>query len=388
MALRGLHPPGRPPGLPPGRRRRSPPTGNVEVVDPKGTRFVADHVDVTGDFKQAFVRSLTLTTADGSMITADDADFSSELEIILDEATYSPCGLCIDSKGRRIGWRVKAAKMIYDPRQGDDRALNRRRSSCSACRWPGCRGSRSPIPASRALSGFRLPRVRLHERRWGRRRRCPISGAIDDDTDLILTPRLMSRQGALLRRRGHAPLHATASPTSRRRASTSSTRRPSPAPWATGSGAARSRPRATSRHPETGRPAGRTPTFTDAAYLATTSSPRPRTRQRGLRHAPDARHLPRPPRSRSSISSATSPRRSRTSRPSALPKSAVEQVTDLPRGWGQVRLNGAPARRPSRGRPRRDSRTACPMSSATARHKVHGTVEATGRTVIAPGGSP
>ncbi len=30
------------------------------------------------------------------------------------EAACLPCGLCIDEKGRRIGWKVKTARMIYD----------------------------------------------------------------------------------------------------------------------------------------------------------------------------------------------------------------------------------------------------------------------------------
>ena len=46
--------------------------GNVRIVDPVGTQFTADKVDVTGGMKQAFIESLTLTTIDGARITARD----------------------------------------------------------------------------------------------------------------------------------------------------------------------------------------------------------------------------------------------------------------------------------------------------------------------------
>ena len=43
---------------------------------------------------------MTLRTKDGEMIVANDADYVSELRTILTEASYSPCGDCIDAKGR------------------------------------------------------------------------------------------------------------------------------------------------------------------------------------------------------------------------------------------------------------------------------------------------
>ena len=88
--------------------------GNVVIRDSAGTIYRMDRVHVTGGMKEAFIESLTLTTPDGGLVRARDVNYSSELVTILTDAHYSPCGLCIDSKGRRIGWKVNASKMTYD----------------------------------------------------------------------------------------------------------------------------------------------------------------------------------------------------------------------------------------------------------------------------------
>ncbi|MEO8757505.1 MAG: hypothetical protein ABI398_07115, partial [Devosia sp.] len=74
--------------------------GDVTIRDPGGNIYQMDSIEITGGMKKAFINSLTLTTSSGARITAHDANFDAELQTILSEATYSPCGLCIDSKGR------------------------------------------------------------------------------------------------------------------------------------------------------------------------------------------------------------------------------------------------------------------------------------------------
>lgn len=170
--------------------------GNIDVRDAKGSHYVAEHVDITGNFQKAFVRSLQFTAADGSLITAADADFDSELEILLTDATYSPCGLCVDSKGRRIGWKVKAAKMVYVRDKGTvelfDPSLELLGIPVAWLPWLSI-----PDPSQPRLSGFRLPKVDYSDQ-MGATLELPYFWGPDDDTDVIFSPRLMTRQGALL----------------------------------------------------------------------------------------------------------------------------------------------------------------------------------------------
>src|SRR5690606_30184044 len=146
---------------------------------------------------EAVVSSLTLVNADGTMVTAADADYSEGGdEIILDDATYSPCGVCIDSKGRRIGWRVKASQMIYIREKGvielHNPSIELLGIPMAWLPWLSI-----PDPSQPRLSGFRLPSFD-YSSELGLMATIPYFWAPSDNTDVLFVPRLMSRQGALL----------------------------------------------------------------------------------------------------------------------------------------------------------------------------------------------
>ncbi|WP_158626117.1 LPS-assembly protein LptD [Arsenicitalea aurantiaca] len=170
--------------------------GNVVVLDPDGNRYEADSVEVTGGMRQAFLRSLTITTADGARITAEDVRYADALETILTEATYSPCGLCIDSKGRRIGWSVKAARIVYD-RENATIALDEPQLSLLGVPVAWLPFLVLPDPSQPRLTGFRTPQIAFDEQ-TGASLEVPYAVALGADTDLVFSPRLMSRQGLLL----------------------------------------------------------------------------------------------------------------------------------------------------------------------------------------------
>ncbi|HHY50355.1 MAG TPA: LPS-assembly protein LptD [Alphaproteobacteria bacterium] len=170
--------------------------GNVGIRDPLGNVYTAERMEVTGEMKRGFVESLTITTPEGAVVTAKDVNYASELETILTDATYSPCGLCIDSKGRRIGWKVNASKMIYDR----DRAL-------VFLEGAGLELLGIPVawvpwfvvqdPTQPRKQGFRTPSISSSDK-LGVRLDVPYFVPIADDMDLLLSPALMTRQGALL----------------------------------------------------------------------------------------------------------------------------------------------------------------------------------------------
>jgi LPS-assembly protein len=186
--------------------------GNVFIVTPDGSQYWMDRIEVTGGIKQAFVRSMTLRTPDGEMITANDADYASELRTILNEASYSPCGDCIDAKGRRIGWKVYAAKITRDDKGNviylDQPTLEILGIPVAWVPWLAL-----PDPTKRA-SGFKMPRYESSAK-LGHRLDVPFFVPIGDDIDLLLTPTLMSRQGFLMgaayeQRFSYGTLHVSA----------------------------------------------------------------------------------------------------------------------------------------------------------------------------------
>lgn len=171
-------------------------SGNVQIRDTQGTVYEAERIEVTGGMKEAFIRSLTLTTTDGAQITAHDARFSETLETVLTDASYSPCGLCIDEKGNRIGWKVKAAKLVQN---NETKVVYFEQPRLEVLGMPVAwlPWLWLPDPTSKRNTGFQLPSVDYKEKLGGRLR-VPYFIGIGEDTDILLAPQLMTRQGFLM----------------------------------------------------------------------------------------------------------------------------------------------------------------------------------------------
>ncbi|WP_158541562.1 LPS-assembly protein LptD [Pelagibacterium lacus] len=88
--------------------------GNVAVVDPDGIEYVADRVELEDGFREGFIQSLTAAFPDGSHFSAASTRFREGVQRVFDDGTYAPCGTCIDANGNRIGWSIKAARIITD----------------------------------------------------------------------------------------------------------------------------------------------------------------------------------------------------------------------------------------------------------------------------------
>ena len=172
-------------------------TGNVVVRDQDGTIYEMDRLEITDGMKEAFLDSLTITTAAGARITARDAHFTDALYTILNEASYSPCGLCIDEKGRRIGWKVKAARIIYDRERAsvtlEQPSLELLGIPVAWIPWFWV-----PDPTQPRATGLRMPSVKKTDTR-GIELIVPFFVPAGEDLDILLKPTLMTRQGFLAR---------------------------------------------------------------------------------------------------------------------------------------------------------------------------------------------
>lgn len=170
--------------------------GSVQIVDAQGTRYEAERIEVTGGMKEAFIKSMTLTTTDGAQVTAGDARFSETLETVLTDASYSPCGLCIDEKGNRIGWKVKAARLVQN---AEAKVVYFEQPSLEVLGLPVAwlPWLSLPDPTSKRNTGFQLPSVD-YKADLGGRLRVPYFIGVGEDTDILLAPQLMTRQGFLM----------------------------------------------------------------------------------------------------------------------------------------------------------------------------------------------
>ncbi len=252
-------------------------TGNVSVKDPSGDTLQMDTLKVTGGMKEAFVKSLALTTPQGSTITADDVHYGETLETILTNGTYSPCGLCIDSKGRRIGWNVKAARIIYN-REGGYVILEQPSVAVLGVPVAWFPWLAFPDPTQPRRNGVRFPSVG-YGTNTGVKLAVPYFIGIGEDTDIMLTPTLFSAQGFLMaaeweqRFPGLGQIDIKASGLYQFNPGAFAG-----APWETAPGAAPSRPQARSPRSRTGPQAGHTRCFRMPPTCRIMASRMPRVR--------------------------------------------------------------------------------------------------------------
>jgi LPS-assembly protein len=119
--------------------------------------------------------------------------YSAELATILTEASYSPCGLCVDEKGRRIGWKVKSARLIYDREKAsvtlEQPSLELLGIPVAWLPWFWV-----PDPSQPRATGLRMPSVGYSAAK-GAQLTVPFFVPVGEDIDIILSPTLMSRQG-------------------------------------------------------------------------------------------------------------------------------------------------------------------------------------------------
>ena len=171
-------------------------TGNVIVQDPSGNIAAMPSLHVTGGLKTAFLESLTIVGYDGSRITADSVDYQAALLTRLVNATYAPCGECIDENGQRIGWSVRADTIIYNAVDG---SVELEHPQLSLLGVPVAWLPYLWLPdlSDSALANVQRPSFDFSEE-IGAKVEVPIAVYSSRTTDIILSPSLTSRQGFLL----------------------------------------------------------------------------------------------------------------------------------------------------------------------------------------------
>lgn len=171
-------------------------TGAATIIDPAGNVAEAKDLELTAGMKQAFIESLTITTYDGARITAESADYDAALRTILDKASYAPCGECVDTAGRRIGWSVNAARVTYS---AEDGSVYLEQPTLSLLGVPVAWLPFLWLPdtSDAFIAGMKTP-VYDYGEFTGHRLEVPYYAYSSRWTDIILTPTLMSRQGFLM----------------------------------------------------------------------------------------------------------------------------------------------------------------------------------------------
>ena len=170
--------------------------GDVVVIDPAGNTSHSTRLDLTEGLKRVVLDSMTLTGNDGARVTADDAEFDQVLNSILTNARYTPCGDCVGPSGQRIGWSISAARIVQN---AEDNSLTLEQPSLALLGVPVAWLPYLWLPdlSNDALDSIPRPSLGYSEK-TGVKVEVPFTVYSTRDTNVILSPTLLSRQGFLL----------------------------------------------------------------------------------------------------------------------------------------------------------------------------------------------
>ncbi|MDC0196200.1 LPS assembly protein LptD [Gammaproteobacteria bacterium] len=92
-------------------------SGNVSLLEPTGHVFFAEYMELSGDFKFAFIQNIKIRLSNDARIAANDAQRRDGNTTTMSNAVYSPCNTCATTPNKPPLWQLKAKKIIHDQRQ-------------------------------------------------------------------------------------------------------------------------------------------------------------------------------------------------------------------------------------------------------------------------------
>jgi LPS-assembly protein len=171
--------------------------GNVRLTEPDGKITYSEMMNLSDDFRDGFVDSLRLDTPDKTRMAAGRADRSSGNFTVFHNGVYTACEPCKDDPKKPPLWQVKGVRMIHDEAEKmmyfEDARLEFFGRPVGYFPYFS-----APDPTVKRKSGFLMPHVETGSK-TGFGIETPYYWALAPDYDVTFSPRLMTKQGALLR---------------------------------------------------------------------------------------------------------------------------------------------------------------------------------------------
>ncbi|WP_246273018.1 LPS-assembly protein LptD [Oricola thermophila] len=169
--------------------------GNVEIIQPDGTRAYADEFDVTEDFADGFVNALRIVTPDRARFAAESAVREGGETTTFNNGIYTACEPCKDNPEKPPIWQIKARRIIWN---GKQKTIRFERASFEFLGMPL---AAFPVfttadPTVKRKTGFLMPSIRFADE-LGFGASIPYFIALAPNYDLKLTGTGLTRQGFL-----------------------------------------------------------------------------------------------------------------------------------------------------------------------------------------------
>ena len=171
--------------------------GSVRLTEPEGKITYGDIMDLSDDFRDGFVDSLRLDTPDQTRMAASRADRTSGNFTVLHGGVYTACEPCKEDPKKPPLWQVKAARIIHDE---GEKMIYFENAQLEFFGKPVAYLPyfSAPDPTVKRKSGFLMPVVNSSGSN-GYGVEMPYYWALAPDYDFTLLPRVMTKQGLLLR---------------------------------------------------------------------------------------------------------------------------------------------------------------------------------------------
>lgn len=169
--------------------------GNAQLREVDGTVATGERFELTDNFRDGFIDSLHVETADNTRFSSPRAERSDGEKTVFNKGIYTACEACKKDPTRPPLWQVKAAKIIHNNEEQmiyyEDATIEFYGIPLAYIPYMS-----TPDPTVRRKSGLLTPRY-VYSSAMGVGAAIPYFWAIAPDYDLTVTPTILSKQGFL-----------------------------------------------------------------------------------------------------------------------------------------------------------------------------------------------
>jgi len=170
--------------------------GNVRLTEPDGKITYGQLIDLTDDYRDGFVDSLRLETADDTRFAAARADRAKGNYTVLQNGVYTACEPCKNDPKKPPLWQVQAARIIHD--EGEKMLyFEDARIEFFGVPLAYVPFMSTPDPTVKRKSGFLFPTI-SETSQYGLGVEIPYFWALAPNYDLSFATTLTTRQRALV----------------------------------------------------------------------------------------------------------------------------------------------------------------------------------------------
>jgi LPS-assembly protein len=169
--------------------------GNIRMTDADGKITYANIMDLSDDYRDGFVDSLRVDTADATRMAATRADRSDGTYTVFENGVYTACAPCKDDPKKPPLWQVKGMRIIHDQ---IDKMLYFENAQLEFFGVPMAYLPyfSTPDPTVKRKTGFLMPGY-TSVSTYGIGIETPFYWAIAPDYDATFSPRFTTTQGVL-----------------------------------------------------------------------------------------------------------------------------------------------------------------------------------------------